>query len=94
MAEANQTAATGEKKKRKPQGPRTPKPIFAVVSYTDEQGNAVRLDKQRLQLKLERDSAKLVELLTSDGGDFANAAVVRVELPQGQPRAKAEAGAS
>lgn len=93
MAEAAQTAATPARARRKPQGPRTQKPIFAVVSYQDEQGVQVRLEKSRLNIILERDAAKLVELLAGEGGaGFDNVAVVRVELPQGAPRKPAEAG--
>ena len=78
------------KKKRAPQGPRTPKPVFAIVSYTDADGNSVQLDKSRLSIAFERDSTKLVDMLTGDGG-IAASAIVRVQLPAPQPRKKAEA---
>lgn len=74
-----------------PKGPRTPKPVFAVVRYTDAEGNQVQLNQAGLSIQIERDSARLVEMLTG-GGDFAGAAVVRVELPQPKPRASAEGG--
>lgn len=83
---------TAPKTRRKPQGPRTPKPIFAVVTYTGEDGADIRLDKSKLKIVLERDAAKLVDLVTSD--DMSSAAVVRVELPQSTPRKSAEAPAA
>lgn len=87
MAEATGT------KKRRASGPRTPKPVFAVVRYSDADGASVQLDQSRLQIAIERDSAKLVEMLTG-GSDFSGAAVVRVELPQPKPRQQnAEASA-
>jgi hypothetical protein len=58
--------------------------VFAVVRYSDENG-PVQLDQNRLNIQIERDSAKLVEMLTG-GGDFTGAAVVKVELPQPKPR--------
>jgi len=84
---------TETKKRRKPQGPRVPKPVFAVVTYQDENGNDVVLNKNGLQIKLERDAAKLLDLVTSAG--VGQAAIVRVELPQPAQRAKpAEGGAA
>lgn len=77
--------------KGKSTGPRQQRPVFAIVTYTDENGNAQQLDKSRLNIAIERDSAKIVELLTSGDGDMSNAAVVRVQLPQPTPRAKAGA---
>jgi hypothetical protein len=77
--------------KGKSTGPRQQRPVFAIVTYSDENG-AVQLDKNNLHIKIERDSAKIVELLTSGDGDMGNAAVVRVELPQPTPR-KASDGA-
>lgn len=85
--------ADAPKKARKAQGPRTPKPIFAVVAYTDESGNEMKLDKSRLKIVLERDSAKIVDLITSDDG-FGNVAVVRVDLPVAATRKPAEAPAT
>jgi hypothetical protein len=87
---ANETAAAP--KKRKAQGPRTPKPIFAVVTYEDENGNPVVLNKSNIKIVLERDAAKLLDLVTGEG--MGPAAVVRVELPASTPRAKADAPAA
>ena len=75
-------------KKRRASGPRTPKPVFAVVRYTGADGSTVQLDQSRLSITIERDSAKLVEMLTG-GGDFSGAAIVRVALPQPQKRTPA-----
>lgn len=84
--------ATAPKARRKSSGPRQQRPVFAVVRYSDSDGNPVQLDQNKLQIVIERDSAKLVEMLTG-GSDFSGAAVVRVELPQPKPRASAEASA-
>lgn len=85
-------ADTTAPKKRRTQGPRTPKPIFAVVTYEDESGNPVVLNKSNIKIVLERDAAKLLDLVTGEG--MGPAAVVRVELPATTPRAKpAEASA-
>lgn len=72
-------AATNPRKGRK-QGPRTPKPIFALVGYTDENGNAVALNKNGLSIKLVRDAAQIVDMLTS--GETNGLTPVRVELPE------------
>lgn len=87
MAAANETATGGEapKKRRKPQGPRVNKPIFAVVRYTDEQGQEVRLDKARLEISLERDAGNLIELMENGG------CVKRVTLPTASKPAAAPA---
>lgn len=88
MADAN-----GQKKTRRASGPRQQRPVFAVVTYKDSEGNSIQLDKNNLNIAIERDSAKLVEMLTGEG--FGGAAVVRVELPQPTARAKPEtAGAA
>lgn len=97
MAEpATTTSVTGQtpetKKRRKPQGPRQARPMFAIVTYSDENGNDVVLNKANLQIKLERDAAKLLDLVT--GAGVGPAAVVRVEMPAPTPRAGAQAAAS
>lgn len=78
--------AAPAKKTRKAQGPRTPKPIFAVVTYQDENGQQVALNKSNINIVLERDAAKLLDIVTGEG--FGAAAVVRVELPATATRAK------
>lgn len=67
MAEADTTQAT--KKRRAPQGPRVQKPIFLVISYTDENGNPVKLDSARLTVEPTKDTASLVSMLTQGGSD-------------------------
>jgi hypothetical protein len=85
-------AQAPEGKKRRASGPRTQRPVFAVVTYQDENGNSVALNKAGMNIRIERDAAKLLELVTGEG--IQNATVLRVELPQPQQRAKAEASAS
>ncbi len=85
MADANETQATEGKKRRKPQGPRQAKPIFAVISYTDEEGNDVRLDVERLNIEFTKDSSELVQKLT--GPDAGKLVVKSVTLPTAQRKA-------
>lgn len=89
MADTGTTAAPA--KKRKAQGPRQAKPLFAVIKYTDDQGQAVVLDKSRLSISVERDAGKLLELVTGEG--VGPATVMKIELPQPQRR-NTEAGAA
>jgi hypothetical protein len=70
--------AAPEKKKRKAQGPRVARPIFALVSYTDENGNSVKLDKSRLNIQFERDTVKVLDLVEAGAGDVT---VMRVTIP-------------
>lgn len=94
--EDDKMADEAKKTRRKSTGPRQQRPVFAIVTYTDDSGAPVQLDKSRLNIKIERDSAAIVELLTGGDSAMAGAAVCRVELPQPQKRntANAEAGAS
>lgn len=89
MAEA--ASAAPAKAKRRSSGPRTQRPVFAVVTYEDENGNQVALNKSGIQIRIERDAAKLLDMVTSEG--MGNAAVVRVELPAPTQRKPAEASA-
>lgn len=86
--------AEAQTKKRRSSGPRQQRPVFAIVTYTGEDGQPVSLNKDGLNIKIERDSAKIVELLTSGDASMGGAAVVRVELPQPQRRNTAGAEAS
>jgi hypothetical protein len=86
---ANETSAP---KKRRSSGPRQQRPVFALVRYTDENGNQTALNKDGLSIQIERDSGKIVEMLTSGDGT-GGATVVRVELPQPTPRKAAEPAA-
>lgn len=81
------------KKTRKSSGPRQARPVFGIVTYTDEGGAPVQLDKSRLNIQIERDSGKIVDLLTGGSGDYSNAAVVRIEMPAPNTRKPAEATA-
>lgn len=83
------TAAAPAKKRRAPQGPRQQRPIFAIVTYNDENGNLQPLEASRLSIGFERDSAKLLEALLPGGSGMTASAVVRVTLPAPTPRAKA-----
>jgi hypothetical protein len=71
-------------KKRRSSGPRQARPVFAVVSYTNEDGSLVTLDKNRLNIRIERDAGKLLELVTEENAQVS--CVARVELPQPQKR--------
>lgn len=85
MAEAQTTEAPKTKKKRAA-FTRTPKPVYAIVSYTDEDGNPQRLVKANLKIELERDTAKVMDILESGEG---NATILRVTLPEAAKRATA-----
>jgi hypothetical protein len=79
-------------KKRRASGPRQSRPVFAVVSYTNEDGSLVTLDKNRLQIRIERDAGKLLDIVTGEGAQVS--CVARVELPQPTQRAAANAPAA
>lgn len=83
--------ADDKPKAKRVQGPRTQRPIFAIVSYTDADGAIVALEASRLSIAFERDSGKLLEALLPGGAGLgAASAVVRVTLPTPTPRKKAE----
>lgn len=86
---ADEAPTTAPKKRRAPQGPRTPRPIFAIVTYTNEDGSLQSLEASRLSIGFERDSAKLLEALLPGGSGMTASAVVRVTLPAPTPRTKA-----
>lgn len=78
-----------EKKTRKRAAfTRTPKPVFAIIKYTDENGAEQKLDRDRLSITFEKDAGALVTLLTGEG--MGNATVVKVDLPAPTPRKAAE----
>ena len=67
-------------KRKGPRGPRTPKPIFCVVTVRDAQGNELNIGAQsghQVSVRMTKDSAELVTILTS--GNASNAAVVQAE---------------
>ena len=78
-------AAPNTPKKRRAQGPRVEKPVFAIVTASNEDGTPLQLNRDRLQITLERDAAKIVDLVT--GGGAQGAAVVRVTMPVAPKRA-------
>lgn len=73
------TAAVAPKAKRKPQGPRVNKPVFAIVRATD--GSTL----PDISITLERDAGKVVKLVTSAEG-AQGAKVLEVALPEGPKR--------
>lgn len=83
-------ATTETPKKLRQQGLRTPRPIFAIVKYTDAEGNLQTLEGSNMSISFERDSAKLLEALLPGGAGMQASAVVRVELPAPAQRAKKE----
>jgi hypothetical protein len=91
MADKNETTTSTDKPKRKRAAfTRTPKPVFAIITYTDPAtGEAVKLDRDRLNIKFEKDASELVTLLTGEG--MGSATVVKVELPAPTARKPAEA---
>jgi hypothetical protein len=80
--------------KGKSTGPRQQRPVFAIVTYRDADGNAQSLNKDGLSIQIERDSAKIVEALTGGDDSLAGATVVRVQLPQPTPRKATEGAAA
>jgi len=83
MAEAQKTD-----KRKGPRGPRTPKPVFCVVTARNADGSELNLNAQSgitLNVRISKDSAELVQILT--GGGAANAAVVQAEQSEAPARA-------
>lgn len=75
--EAAETAPKADKRKG-PRGPRVSKPVFCVVTARNADGSEFNLNAQSgisLEVRISKDSAELVQILT--GGGAANAAVVQ-----------------
>jgi len=85
-------AAAAPAKRKRATFTRTEKPIFAIVRAVDASGTLVPLTKEGLSITLEKDSAKIVDLVTA--GDMGGAVVVRVTVPAGPKRAPATTGAA
>jgi hypothetical protein len=68
---------------------RTERPIFAIVSVNDTDGNPMILKKTQVSIVLEKDSAKIVDLVTS--GEVGSAVVIRVQVPASPKRATPDA---
>lgn len=79
MTDQSATTAAPAKKTRKAQGPRVAKPVYALISYKDAEGNSQRLDIDNLTISFTKDSAELVKVLT--GPDAASTVVKEVTLP-------------
>ena len=83
MADANPTPALGKTAAGSPRKraafTRTERPVFAVISYQDEDGNPVKLSKSRLVVKVEKDMEKLVALLEDTDG---YSVVAKLDMPK------------
>lgn len=83
MAEAAKTD-----KRKGPRGPRTPKPIFCVVTVRNADGSEMNVGAQsglQIDVRMTKDSAELVQILTS--GNASNAAVVQATQSEAPARA-------
>lgn len=80
---SNAAAANGEAKTTRPRAPSKPKPIFFVLQVTDDNGNAMPINKKNVKvLAVERDSDTVLELI--DGGQYENAFYLRSMLAPGR----------
>ncbi len=64
-------AANGQaapKKRTRKAGPRNVKPTFLLISYTDENGEPVALDAERLMVQGTKDPTELLKILTGPKG--------------------------
>lgn len=83
------TKASDVTKKKRAPFTRTEKPVYLVIRYSDEQGNPIKLDKARLNVSIERDADKVMEIQEQEAGQ---ATVSRVTLPKAtKPAAEAPA---
>jgi len=62
---------------------RTEKPIYAVIAYTNDDGEKVKLNKSRLSITLERDAGKILELAENSDG---TAIFVKLDMPKAAPK--------
>ena len=85
----NETAAAGTeapKRKRKgPTGQRKEKPTFAVVSYTDEQGQPLTLRKEGLQIRFTKDPFELVRIMQQGDGTEQIVEVTNAKAERANP---------
>lgn len=72
---------------------RTEKPIYAVITYTNSDGEKVKLNKASLEITLERDAGKILDLAENSDG---TAIFVKLDMPKAaaKPAAAPEAPAS
>ena len=80
---ADATAATPAPRKRAA-FTRTERPTFVVITAKDAAGNPVVLDKTNTTVLIEKDSAKLLDLLTAGG--LEGVTVIRATMPAPTPR--------
>lgn len=91
MADQAQSNEAPKKTKRKPQGPRQERPVFAVFRYTDESGQPVKLDESRLKVEFTKDAAELVKMITGANAD-PHATVLQVQINAAKRESPASAG--
>lgn len=60
--------ADAPKKARKAQGPRTVKPIYLLVRYTNEDGSVMPLEASRVEVEAIKDPTVLIAKLLGGGG--------------------------
>lgn len=81
--------ADAPKKTRKAQGPRTIKPIYLLVRYTNEDGSVLALDPKRVTVEAVKDPTVLIEKLLGGGGmegaAFVSFTPAGPERPAAQP---------
>ncbi len=58
-------ADEGKKTRRKPLGPRQAKPLFLLVSYTDENGNPFPLDASRIKVTATKNAEEVASIVMS-----------------------------
>ncbi len=71
---AGTAQAAAPAKRRKPQGPRKERPTFLLIRATDEQGQPIALDADRLEIQSTKDAGKLLQMVTKGG---LNGAVIK-----------------
>jgi len=78
MVEATKTETA--KKTRKPQGPRVPKPVFAIINVK-QNGEVLKLSDPSFEVSVEavKDAGALVKFFT--GGGDPNSKVLELTLP-------------
>lgn len=74
--------APAKRTRRKSDKPRQAKPLFLILEYTDENGNAVKLDKSRLVINHTKDPAAVIDLM--EGGGSQTVVTIRVQPEERQ----------
>jgi hypothetical protein len=88
MAEAAKTATTTEAPAKRKRAPftRTVKPVYAVVRYKNEDGTYAKLSKANLEITVEKDMDKIVEMVQEGDGNFV---LAKIDLAPAKPAAPA-----